>query len=149
MKTHQIHTNIASCWVDDSQENALSQIAITVKSLGDGDYDFISINRVPPDTKYDEFPYVHDWMQAISEKDRFVVEFKRLEADGLYHLYVVGRAAPATESVQMEFGTRAVPVYAEEILGFNQALELFTHHYMYNTVPDGWNLRPREEYIHE
>ena|ERR1712000_15966 len=136
-------------WLNESSEEALSEIAHIVDSLGDGDHEFVSINRVPPETEYDEFPYMDQWMQAAGEKQQLVVEVKRLEADGIHRLYVVGRAATVAESKQIGIGTRQILAYPEEIMGFDQAMDLFTHYYKYDTIPDGWFLRLRDEYSHE
>lgn len=49
MKTNQMRNNIATSWMDEDPDTARSQIGIMLAALGDGQYDYFSIYRVPPD----------------------------------------------------------------------------------------------------
>ena len=44
MKTHQLHSNVTSMWTNESSEEALSEIAHIVDSLGDGDHEFVYLS---------------------------------------------------------------------------------------------------------
>jgi hypothetical protein len=149
MKTHQIHSNIASMWLAESPGEACDQIAVIVGSLGDGTYEHCSINRVPPETEYDEFPDTDEWIQSGGSSQRLTVEVKKLDADGVFRLYVVGHAAAADEQEEselIEFGGNDYWVLPAEVLNSTEAIHLFQNYYYHNSIPDGWHLRQRAEY---
>jgi hypothetical protein len=149
MKTHQMHTNRSDMWLNESPEEACNQIAIFVGALGKGKYEHFSINRVPPETEYDEFPHPDEWIQSGGGPQRLTVEVKKLDPDGVLRLYVVGHPTAAEEQEEsevIEFGGYEYRVLPAEVLNPNEAIHLFQYYYYHNSIPEGWHLRQRAEY---
>ncbi|KAL2201938.1 hypothetical protein CC79DRAFT_1338615 [Sarocladium strictum] len=152
MKTHQLSTNRSTMWLNESPDEAHEGIVNILSHIGIR-YDFMSVTRVPPNTEYDEFPHTDEWMQAGGDKAQgLLVEIKQLDPDGMLRLYVVGRPAAlqeADESASVRVGGNVMAARKNEVLSLEEAIELFVFYYDYNTVPDGWHLRPRDEFSYD
>lgn len=152
MKIHQMRNNIATSLMAEQPDTAHRQIDTILAALGDGEYEYFSIYRVPPDTEYDEFPDVHERIQCGGDGHRFTVEVSRLDPDGLYRLYVVGHAQAAEECDESEkilFNVNTYSVRPNEVLRRAEAISLFRHYYDHNCIPARWHLRERPEFTQE
>ncbi|MFL0243131.1 hypothetical protein [Mycobacterium sp. SMC-17] len=126
------------------------QIAAGINRLGDGEYTYYSIYPVGPEVPYDQFPYSDEWIQATGvAPDRLTVEIKQADANGVHHLYTIGRPGGAGESAETEpiqNGDNTYLVCPSEVLTATDAIELFQHYYDTHSVPAGWSLREQPEF---
>jgi len=71
------------------------------------------------------------------------VELRRLEDDGEYRFYIVGRdhelGEPLTETIDVQAAHE--PRHPAELFTADQAAPVFMHYVEHQTVPDGYTLR--------
>lgn len=97
----------------------------------------------PDGDGYDESKYGWEYIQAGGSADAMTVEVKRLETDGEYHQYVLGRPGDDTgePDVRIPIAENGEDVRPSEVFTADTATPIFYHYFRTNTVPDGLTLR--------
>ena len=90
-----------------------------------------------------EEQYSGSYLQAGGTAEKMSVELRRLEDDGEYRFYIVGRdhdlGQPLTETIDVQAAHE--PRHPEELFTADQAAPVFMHYVEHQTVPDGYTLR--------
>ena len=90
-----------------------------------------------------EEQYSGSYLQAGGTAEKMSVELRRLEDDGEYRFFIVGRdhdlGEPLTETIDVQAAHE--PRHPEELFTADQAAPVFMHYVEHQTVPDGYTLR--------
>ncbi|AOX66251.1 hypothetical protein BJK06_11225 [Curtobacterium sp. BH-2-1-1] len=97
--------------------------------------------RAGPQEVIDE--YSDSYLQAGDTAEKMSVEFRRLEDDGEYRFFVVGRDHDLTEPVTETIDVQAAhePRHPAELFTADHAAPVFVHYVEHQTVPEGYTLR--------
>lgn len=141
-------------WMSDFPEENRPMIDRVIRKLGfeQGPDDINTIVRIypiPEGAKQEDTLDPSTWLQTAGTAERLTVEYKRLEADGSYRQYVLGRPTAESESETSEiiqFGDHQVSVLPSEVLTAKDAVAIFQFYYEHDTVPPNWHLRNLPQY---
>lgn len=138
-----------SMQLDGSYRPVPDQIRRDLGQL-DGGEDFAYLLYFVPDDagwpdapEYDESKFVDNFMQSAGSAEAMSIEIKRLESDGEYRQYAVGRPEddPAAPDVMIPFAENTLLVRPSEVFDADEAARIYYHYFQTNTVPDGLTLR--------
>ncbi len=122
------------------------------RSLGqlDGDdlFSFL-LFYVPDDAGWPDAPgfdvgeYEAEYLQSAGKADAMVVEVRRLESDGRYRQYALGRPTPARREpeVEIKWEQHSMTVPANEAFDAGEATRIYLHYFQHRSVPDTYVLR--------
>ncbi|HEY0249570.1 MAG TPA: hypothetical protein VGC45_15060 [Gryllotalpicola sp.] len=118
--------------------------------LLDGDERFAYLFYYVPDDAgwpdapgFDQSKYDQEYLQSAGSAERMTIEIRRLEEDGRYHQYAVGRPGGASEphDQQIAFAENTLTVPMSEVFDADEAAPLYFHYFQTRSLPDGLALR--------
>jgi len=92
---------------------------------------------------YNEDEHGREYLQSAGTADGMTVELRRLEEDGQYHQYVVGKPGSEGQSLDREvkYDEYTLNVRPGEVFTADEATPIFYTYFQENTVPGGLVLR--------
>lgn len=92
---------------------------------------------------FDESKYDDVHLQSAGNAQQMVIEVRRLEDDGEYHQYAVGRAEPdaSNELVGVHYSSYTLTVPRSEVFTADEATPIYYEYFQTQTLPEDLSLR--------
>ena len=92
---------------------------------------------------FDESKYDDEYLQSAGNAQRMVIEVRRLEDDGQYHQYAVGRAEPddSNELVEVHYSSYTLTVPRSEVFTADEATPIYYQYFQTQTLAEDLSLR--------
>ena len=125
------------------------QLRRSLGRLDGGDVFSFVLFYVPDDAGWPDGPgfsvdeYEKEYLQSAGTADAMVVECRRLEGDGMYHQYALGRPtlAPSGPEVEIKWEQNSMTVTVNEVFDADEAARIYTHYFQHRIIPDNYTLR--------
>ncbi|AYG02776.1 hypothetical protein [Gryllotalpicola protaetiae] len=104
---------------------------------------------VPDDAGWPDAPgfklskYDQEYMQSAGNAEAMTIEVRRLEDDGEFHQYAIGRPGGAADAgtVEIHYAENTLSVPRSEVFTADQAAPIYYKYFQSHAVPDGVVLR--------